>query len=114
MLATGLRAQGALVDEVAAYATQPAGDAEAAQRLFAAPQRVDVVTLTSSSTARNLVGLLGEAAPRLLASSLLASIGPITSATARELGLVVGVEAAEHTIPGLVASLERYFKGVDP
>ena len=29
--------------------------------------------------------------------------------TARELGLTVDVEADEHTIPGLVAALERHF-----
>ncbi|MGC7879455.1 uroporphyrinogen-III synthase, partial [Desulforudis sp. 1190] len=39
------------------------------------------------------------------------SIGPVTSATARELGLRVDVEASEHTIPGLVRELEKYFVG---
>ncbi|MGH9646383.1 MAG: uroporphyrinogen-III synthase, partial [Bryobacteraceae bacterium] len=34
-----------------------------------------------------------------------ASIGPITSATARELGLTVDVEADPHTVPGLVAAI---------
>lgn len=33
------------------------------------------------------------------------SIGPITSATAREAGLTVATEAAAHTIPGLVDAL---------
>jgi uroporphyrinogen-III synthase len=30
------------------------------------------------------------------------SIGPVTSATARDLGLTVAAEATEHTIDGLV------------
>ena len=37
----------------------------------------------------------------------IASIGPITSATARELGLHVDVEADPHTMPGLVAAISR-------
>ena len=36
---------------------------------------------------------------------LVASIGPITSDTARDLGLTVGVEAEEYTIPGLVQAV---------
>jgi uroporphyrinogen III methyltransferase/synthase len=36
-------------------------------------------------------------------------IGPITAATARELGLPVRVEAAEYTVPGLVRALVGHF-----
>jgi uroporphyrinogen III methyltransferase/synthase len=42
-----------------------------------------------------------------IAGVKIASIGPITSATARELGLTVDVEADPHTVPGLVAAIER-------
>ena len=65
---------------------------------------IDIVTLTSSSTARNLVAALGGDLSGL-ERSLVAAIGPITAETARELGLNVGVVATEHTIPGLVAAL---------
>ena len=34
-----------------------------------------------------------------------ASIGPVTSATLREFGLPVDIEAREYTIPGLVAAI---------
>jgi uroporphyrinogen III methyltransferase/synthase len=34
-----------------------------------------------------------------------ASIGPITSATLRELGLPVHIEAAEYSIPGLIRAI---------
>jgi uroporphyrinogen III methyltransferase/synthase len=37
-----------------------------------------------------------------------ASIGPITSATVRELGMRVDVEAAEYTIPGLLKAIREY------
>src|SRR5437773_12300573 len=38
-----------------------------------------------------------------------AVIGPVTAATARELGLTVAVEAVEYTVPGLVRALVQYF-----
>ncbi len=41
----------------------------------------------------------------LLSGIKLASIGPITSSTLRELGLPVHIEAAEYTIPGLINAI---------
>ncbi|MFN8634430.1 MAG: uroporphyrinogen-III C-methyltransferase [Chloroflexota bacterium] len=104
VLADGLREQGALVSEVTAYQTTPSP--ESRDRLLAALElrTIDVVTLTSSSTARNLVaGINGRL--ELLNGLTIASIGPVTSKTARELGLTVAVEADVHTIPGLVDAL---------
>jgi uroporphyrinogen III methyltransferase/synthase len=60
-----------------------------------------VVTFTSSSTVTRFLEVAG--AERL--PPLVACIGPVTAATAREAGLTVTVEATEHTIPGLVAAL---------
>jgi uroporphyrinogen III methyltransferase / synthase len=104
LLADGLREQGARVTEVTAYRTVPS--AESRTRLLSALEqgKVDVVTLTSSSTARNLVdGIDGRL--DLLEGLTVASIGPVTSRTARDLGLTVHVEAEVHTIPGLVNAL---------
>ena len=68
--------------------------------------RPTAITFTSSSTARNFVALLGSEIPaKSLHGIALVSIGPVTSATLRELGLAVDVEAAEYTIPGLVKAL---------
>jgi uroporphyrinogen-III synthase len=39
----------------------------------------------------------------------MASIGPVTSATLRELGLPVDIAAREFTIPGLVAAIVKSF-----
>jgi uroporphyrinogen III methyltransferase/synthase len=103
-LAEGLRAQGATVDEVTAYRTVPS--TESREQLLAAleARQIDMVTLTSSSTARNLVeGISGRL--DLLDGLTIASIGPVTSRTARELGLQVEVEAVVHTIDGLVDAL---------
>lgn len=104
LLADGLKEQGAQVTEVTAYRTVPSP--ESRERLLAALERraVDVVTLTSSSTARNLVDGIGGRLD-LLEGLTIASIGPVTSRTARDLGLTVDVEASIHTIPGLIDAL---------
>ena len=62
----------------------------------------DYVTFTSSSTVRNLVDALGDGFPR---GARVVSIGPVTSATARDAGLEVAVEAKRHDLDGLVEAL---------
>jgi uroporphyrinogen-III synthase len=60
---------------------------------------------------RNLAAMADEASldlPRALARATVACIGPITAATARELGLTVDVMAQEYTIEGLVEALSNY------
>jgi uroporphyrinogen III methyltransferase/synthase len=104
LLADGLTDQGARVTDLTAYRTVPSD--ESRDRLLAALERrsIDVVTLTSSSTVRNLIaGIDGRL--DLLSGLTIASIGPVTSRTARELGLTVAVEAEVHTIPGLTDAL---------
>jgi len=98
-----LRRRGAVVDVVVVYDTAPAaGLAVAPAEIEAA----DYVTFTSSSTARHFVALMGggDLAARLAAVRL-ASIGPVTSATLRELGLPVAVEASVYSAAGLAAAL---------
>jgi len=94
----GLSAKGWRVDETVAYRTVAgAVDPSAVEAARAA----DVVAFTSSSTVERTVELLGvDGMPPVVAS-----IGPVTSATARAVGLVVTVEAVEHTLDGLVAAV---------
>jgi uroporphyrinogen III methyltransferase / synthase len=102
-LVDGLRARGALVDELELYEALPEpADREAVAAALAA----DHLTFTASSTVRSFVALLdpGERAA-LAAGPRVVSIGPVTSATARREGLPVHAEASEHTIPGLVEAL---------
>ena len=97
--------RGAHVDVVEAYRTvMPANTAARARDIFAAPHRPEIVTFTSSSTVKNFVTAAGA---NVLAGVKVASIGPITSATARELGLGVDAEAREFTIDGLVEAVLR-------
>lgn len=105
-LPDGLQAAGAFVEVVAAYRTElPGPDArrEAVLGQFDTGE-IDIVTLTSSSTVRNLVKLLGDRVD-LLNRAQIACIGPITAATATKLGLRVDIIAAEYSIPGLMSAL---------
>ena len=100
VLPDGLRARGYTVEVLSLYAIRPAPpdpDIVTAIR----EGRVDAVTFTSSSTVTNFCDAVGP----LERPPLVVSIGPITSATARERGLPVDAEADEHTVDGLVAQL---------
>ena len=101
-----LRAEGCRVDVVPAYETHapPAVVVERLDRELAAG-RVDAVMFTSSSTVDNLCDVLGPSAAERLARSRLASIGPVTTATAEARGLRVDVTAREFTVPGLIDAL---------
>jgi uroporphyrinogen III methyltransferase/synthase len=96
-----LTGAGADVHVVAVYETvrEPLGEADAA-----AVEKADYVTFTSSSTVRFFSEALGGAGG-LPEHARVVSIGPVTSATARELGIGVAVEADRHDIDGLVAAL---------
>ena len=61
----------------------------------------DAITFTSSSTVEHYLDAAG--ADRV--PPVVACIGPVTAATAREHGLAVDVEAEVHTIDGLVDAL---------
>lgn len=101
-----LRARGAQVDVVEAYRTvAPANAPELACRVFGADRKPDWITFTSSSTVTNFVRTAGVEA---LDGVRVASIGPVTSATARGLGITVTVEAEEFTTAGLVAAIVAF------
>lgn len=122
-----LRAAGCHVDVVPVYETvAPPPERREALRALLSSGGVDIVLLTSSSTATHLVDLLApdssppdttprEAAPpdatALLAGVLIASIGPVTTETARKRGLHVAVTADVSTIPGLLAAVESHLTG---
>ncbi len=104
-----LRKLGAQVDVVEAYETViPASSRRRLRAILKNPQkRPDVITFTSSSTARNFLAMAGRLTPKTLGSIRFASIGPVTSSTLRELGLRADIEAREYTIPGLVQAILR-------
>lgn len=74
-------------------------------------RQIDLITFSASSTVRNLAALFGGAGRlgEMLDGVVVASIGPITSTTCRELGLTVGVEPQHSTLPDLVTVLEKHY-----
>ena len=100
VLPEALRERGADVDVVALYDTvaEPLAD-----RTIEAASRADYLTFTSSSTVRYFLAALGDT--RFPESARMVSIGPVTSATARDHGLAVHVEARHHDVDGLVEAL---------
>ena len=108
-----LRRAGAEVDVVEAYETvAPKLSARRLQTALDGKRKPHAITFTSSSTVRNFVRLLGlrNARKTLQKPSPAhgvhtASIGPVTSATLREFGLPVDIEAREYTMRGLVVAI---------
>ena len=101
VLPRALAARGGVVDVVPAYCTvTPESLAARAAEVLA--QRPDWITFTSSSTIENLAKAAGAEA---LAGVRVASIGPVTSATAKKFGIPVAAEASSYTIDGLIAAI---------
>jgi uroporphyrinogen III methyltransferase/synthase len=96
-----LREAGAEVDVVPLYDTVRETLSE---ELLAKVAEADYVTFTSSSTVRYFVEAVGGA-DRVPARSRFISIGPITTRTARELGLEIQAEAGRYDIDGLVEAV---------
>ena len=111
ILPQALTTAGAAVTIVDAYRNQtPPDSIPALHQLFNTPaNHPDAITFTSASTARNLVALLDAASLTLPAGITLASIGPITSQSLRDLGHLPTLEALEPTIPALIQSLLSHF-----
>lgn len=107
VLPGGLRARGYEVDVLAVYRTVPvAPDRATVERLRAGD--VDAVTFTSPSTVSQFHAAVSGAAGLLAGGSgaaVAVSIGPVTSARARELGVPIAAEADPHTDDGLVAAV---------
>ncbi len=98
-----LRNAGAEVEVLTLYETVREELGDDARAAVAA---ADYVTFTSSSTVRNFLEALGDSRG-LPPRARVVSIGPVTSSTARELGLEVDVEADRHDVEGLVEALLR-------
>jgi uroporphyrinogen-III synthase len=114
VIPTELGRAGAAVDVIEAYETvvPKASRAKLVAALKSKTQRPDVITFTSSSTARNFLELVGRevAYSGLLDGVNLASIGPVTTATLKELDLAPTIKAKEYTIPGLVDAIVKHYR----
>ncbi|MGE0083802.1 MAG: uroporphyrinogen-III C-methyltransferase [Desulfococcaceae bacterium] len=110
ILPVELRKMGAVVDEITTYRTEQARDKADVLIKELQSGTVDMVTFTSSSTVKNFKSLLPADADLkdLMKGVIVASIGPITSDTARELGFDVQITAESFTIPGLCEAILGY------
>lgn len=106
VLPQALEARGAVVDEIHIYRAElPESSKNELERILSS-ESVDFITFTSSSTVHHFVEMAGQRLAQIdFQKTRIASIGPITSATLKEYGLPVSIEAKEFTIPGLVSAL---------
>ena len=110
VLVVELRRLGVAVTEVPAYQTRRVEDGVGRLREALASGSVDAVTFTSSSTARNFAEQFSDHERSAWRGRVaVASIGPITAATAAEYGLSTDVMPSEYTIPALARALADYF-----
>ena len=110
VLVKELSDQGASIWEVPAYESRcPAALTPEAIALLRA-KRVDAITFASSKTVKNFLTLLQRAGFEIdqVAGACLASIGPQTSQTCRDLFDRVDAEAREYTLDGLAEALETW------
>ena len=112
VLPLGLVDMGGEVEVVAVYRTGLPSDNDVdGIREMLTGKKLDAITFTSSSTVTHFVEMLREKDLSFLLDGVaVASIGPVTSATARENGLPVAVEARTYTIDGLIEALCGHFR----
>ena len=108
VLVDGLREKGWEVDDVVAYRTVRAAPPPPETRDMIKTGGFDAVCFTSPSTVKNLVGIAGKPHPR----TIIACIGPVTEAEAREQGLRVDVVPEVADIPNLVDALADHVAGL--
>lgn len=95
----------AIVDECIAYNTIAANEQDSPAAESLKNEGAQLITFTSSSTVKNFMAL-GIELPK---SCLIASIGPITSATLAEYGIKPNIVAPEHHIDSLVRAIQDFF-----
>jgi uroporphyrinogen III methyltransferase/synthase len=111
VLPVELRKMGAKVDEVTTYITEKDRDNADLLTKQLQEKTIDLISFTSSSTVKNFKALLPpDSFNKLMNGIAIASIGPITSDTAKELGFDVHITAKDYTIPGLCEAILQYFE----
>lgn len=110
-LASDLERRGASVTDVVAYRSEAASaDSSAAQELYRRllDKQIDAVTFTSPTAVRRFASLVGEEqAADLLNGITVATIGPVTAAAAREMGVTNPLVANPYTVQGLTELLVK-------
>jgi len=111
VLPVELRNMGAEVNEVTVYLTEKVLDNVDLLIKQLEDKTIELITFTSSSTVRNFKSLLPpDKFNQLIDGVAIASIGPITTDTAVELGFKVDITAESYTIPGLCEAILKYYR----
>ncbi|MCT1663574.1 bifunctional uroporphyrinogen-III C-methyltransferase/uroporphyrinogen-III synthase [Corynebacterium sanguinis] len=108
VLVDGLIDLGWEVDDVVAYRTVRAAPPPLEVRDMIKSGGFDAVCFTSASTVKNLVGIAGKPHQR----TIIAAIGPMAAAEAREQGLRVDVVPEVADVPSLVDALAEHVAGL--
>lgn len=110
ILPVELSRMGAVVDEIIAYRTKAVYDNADFLLKRLKERQIDIITFTSSSTVKNFHALIPHKdLKRLMKHVTIASIGPITADTARDLGFDVHIIAEAFTIPGLCEAILKHY-----
>ena len=72
---------------------------------------IDIIILTSTSTAANLYSILGKDTKKLDGLTIVC-LGQVTAAAAQKLGMVVNLVAKEHNMESLLEVLEKHYSGI--
>jgi uroporphyrinogen III methyltransferase/synthase len=115
VIPAGLARLGATVTAPVAYCNKVPDNLDRSVIAALEERRIDCVTFTASSTVSNLAGILGENRfLNLFSGVTVASIGPITSRTCRELGLSVTIEPDSSTLVALTAAIVNFYQTTVP
>ncbi|MGE5308687.1 MAG: uroporphyrinogen-III C-methyltransferase [Deltaproteobacteria bacterium] len=104
VLPEGLRQAGGKVSVVPAYRTVIRKPGKDDQDIL---DSCGLVTFTSSSCVQGFVKVFGK---KRRAGHIFASIGPVTSKTARENGIKIAIEAKQYTLDGLTDAIVGYYR----
>ena len=107
LLPKELSALGAIVDEGFAYRTVPETRDDSGARRRLLEEGANLITFTSTAAVEGFMAL-GLPWP---AGMQVASIGPATTASARNCGLKVAIEASRHDTQGLVSAIRHFILG---
>ena len=105
-----LSAAGGKVIDPVAYTSVPPADA-AGKLQQALIEGLDLLTFTASSTVQNFADLLDTKHLALAKQVPVASIGPLTSETARKLDFKVIIEPSDSTLDDMVEAIAKHFSG---
>jgi uroporphyrinogen III methyltransferase/synthase len=109
VLPEALIASGAIVDVVPCY-RNARGEIEESRLQQLRSGKPDLIIFTSSSTARNLIDILGlEDGKKMLQESTVAVLGPITRDTVESFGKSAEIVPEESTIASLITAICSYF-----